>query len=169
MGRIFCAVVDDTFGWHETIAGNTTKAIVARKWGEQSYQAARNDWQQNGHDSFLVEAAKYGMGRRDLAANVNWFSKVVVANDGSMSLDIGAARAGARIELRFEMDTLVLLHTCPHPFNPANSYPRKAGRFEIFEGPPAADDDPARLKRPENARGFENNRIFLAGCEETHR
>ena len=38
----------------------------------------RNDWQQNGHDSFLVEAAKYGLGRRDLAANVNWFSKVVV-------------------------------------------------------------------------------------------
>ncbi len=164
MGRIFCSIVADTFGWHETVSGNTTKAIVARKWGEKSYQTARNDWQQNGHDSFLVEAAKYGLTRRDLAANVNWFSKVVVADDGALSLDATAAKAGAQVELRFEMDTLVLLHTCPHPLNPANTYPRKPAQFEIFEGPPAALDDPARLSRPENGRGFENNRIFLAGC-----
>ena len=90
---------------------------MASKWGESSYQRNRNDWYQNGHDSFLVEAAKYGLGRRDLAANVNWFSKVVVADDGAMALDASAAKAGASVELRFEMDTLVLFHTCPHPLN----------------------------------------------------
>ncbi|MBS0237343.1 MAG: urea carboxylase-associated family protein [Proteobacteria bacterium] len=169
MGRIFCSVVSDTFGWHDTVSGNTTKAIIARKWGEKSYQTARNDWQQNGHDSFLVEGAKYGLTRRDLAANVNWFSKIAVASDGAMSLDTTAAKAGAQVELRFEIDTLVLLHTCPHPLNFANTYPRKPAQFEIFEGPPAGLDDPARLSAPENARGFENNRIFLAGCcGDTH-
>src|SRR5690349_17761788 len=106
MGRIFCSVVSDTFGWHDTVTGNTTKAIVARKWGEKNYQTARNDWQQNGHDSFLVEGAKYGLTRRDLAANVNWFSKIAVAFDGAMSLDTSAAKPGAQVELRFEIDTL---------------------------------------------------------------
>ena len=82
MGRVFCSVVDDTAGWHDTECGNTTKAIVASRWGETSYQTHRNDWHQNGHDSFLVEAGKYGMGRRDLAANINWFSKVAIDADG---------------------------------------------------------------------------------------
>jgi len=164
MGRIFCSVVADSFGWHDTVCGNTTKASVARKWGETSYQSERNDWQQNGHDSFLVEAAKYGLGRRDLAANVNWFSKVAVADDGALSLDASAAKAAASVELRFEMDTLVLLHTCPHPLSTAPNYPRKPVRYEIFDGPAATADDPNRLSAPENARGFENTRIFQAGC-----
>jgi uncharacterized protein len=162
MGRIFCSIVSDTSGWHDTVCGNTTKASVAEKWGASSYQKDRNDWQQNGHDSFLVEAAKYGVRRRDLPANVNWFSKVVVADDGALALDASAAEAGAAVELRFEMDTLVLFHTCPHPLSTAPSYPRKPVRYEIFDGPPATADDPNRLSARENLRGFENNRIF--GC-----
>jgi urea carboxylase-associated protein 2 len=124
MGRIFCSIVADSFGWHDTVCGNTTKQSVARQWGETSYQNQRNDWQQNGRDSFLVETAKYGLGRRDLPANVNWFSKVVAAEDGALSLDASAATAGASVELRFEMDTLVLFHTCPHPLNMSATYPR---------------------------------------------
>lgn len=129
-----------------------------------SYQRSGNDWQQNGYDSFLVEAAKYGLGRRDLAANLNWFSKVVVADDGAMTLDTSAVKAGASVELRFEMDTLVLFHTCPHPLNRSPDYPRKPVRYEILEGPQAAADDPNRLSAPENMRGFESNRIFHIGC-----
>jgi urea carboxylase-associated protein 2 len=164
MGRIFCSIVADTSGWHDTVCGNTTKASVARKWGESSYQAARNDWYQNGYDSFLIEAAKYGLGRRDLAANVNWFSKIVVADDGTLSLDASGAKPGAFVELRFEMDTLVLLHTCPHPLSMVPSYPRKPVRYEIFDGPAAAAGDANRLSAPENGRGFENNRIYQIGC-----
>jgi urea carboxylase-associated protein 2 len=167
MGRIFCSIVADSFGWHETMCGNMTKASVARKWGETSYQRDRNDWRQNGYDSFLVEAAKYGLGRRDLASNVNWFSKVVVADDGSLSLDPDAAKPGASVELRFEMDTLVLLHTCPHPLSASPSYPRKPVRYEIFDGPPATADDPNRLSAPENVRGFDNTRRFVACCGGT--
>lgn len=164
MGRIFCSIVSDTFGWHDTVGGNTTKAAVASKWGESTYQARRNDWQQNGFDSFQVEAAKYGMSRRDLAANVNWFSKVAVSDDGELRFDVAAARPGAAVELRFEMDTLVLMHTCPHPLDPAPTYPRKAVRYEIFEGAVASVDDPCRLSRPENGRGFQNTFLFNAGC-----
>ena len=163
MGRIFCSIVTDTAGWHDTVCGSSTKAMVASRWGEASYQVHRNDWQQNGRDSFLVEAAKYGMGRRDLAANVNWFSKVATDETGRMTFDT-AAKAGAVVVLRFEMVTIVLFHTCPHPLDPSPAYPRKPVRFEILEGEPAALDDNCRLSAPENGRGFENNRIFHAGC-----
>jgi len=164
MGRVFCSIVADTAGWHDTVCGASTKALVAARWGEASYQTHRNDWQQNGRDSFLVEAAKYGLSRRDLAANVNWFSKVATDATGKLSFDPAAAKTGATVELRFEMDTLVLLHTCPHPLDPSATYPRKPVRFEILEGKPAADDDPCRTSAPENGRGFENNRLFHAGC-----
>lgn len=164
MGRIFCSVVDDTSGWHDTVCGNATKSIVAKKWGETSYQTHRNDWQQNGFDAFLIEGAKYGLGRRDMASNVNWFSKVVVADDGALSLDAAGAKPDAWVELRFEIDTLVLFHTCPHPLSRALGYPRRPVRFELFEGPEASADDPCRLSAAENGRGFENNRLFHAGC-----
>ena len=167
MGRIFCSIVADTFGWHDTVCGNTTKASVAAQMGgDAATRRDRNDWQQNGHDSFLVEAAKYGLGRRDLAANVNWFSKVAVADDGALVARRRAPpRPGASVELRFEMDTLVLFHTCPHPLNPAPTYPRKPVRYEILDGPACRAPTIAyRLSAPENMRGFENNRIFHTGC-----
>lgn len=159
MGRVFCSIVSDTFGWHDTVCGTSNKALVTDRWGAAPYQTHRNDRHQNGYDSLLIEAAKYGMGRRDFAAPVNWFSKVTVGGDGAMRFDTSAAKAGASVELRFEMDTLVLLHTCPHPLNTAAEYPRHPVRFEIFEGTAAAADDPCRLSAPENGRGFENNRI----------
>jgi urea carboxylase-associated protein 2 len=164
MGRIFCSVVEDTAGWHDTVCGSSTEALVARRWGGATYQVARNDWQQNGHDSFLVEAAKYGLGRRDLAANVNWFSKVAVADDGRMVFDASAACPDATVVLRFEMDTLVLLHTCPHPLDPSPVYPRKPVTYEIAAAPAVAADDACLNSAPENGRGFENNRLFHAGC-----
>lgn len=164
MGRIFCSVLEDTVGWHDTMCGNANRTKVSEKWGEKSFQDARNDWQQNGFDSFLVEGAKYGLGRRDLAANVNWFSKVAVGESGHLAFDPGGSHAGARVVLRFEMNTLVLLHTCPHPLDPSPTYPRHPVRYEIAEGPPADEADACRLSAPENGRGFENNRIHHIGC-----
>ena len=165
MGRVFCSVVADTQGWHDTVCGNTTRRMVAERWGERSYQRYRNDWTQNGQDAFLIEAGKYGLGRRDLPANVNWFTKVSVGADGALLFDAGVARAGSYVELRFEMDTLVLLHTCPHPLNPAAEYPRKPVALRLSKAAPVAADDSCRNSRPENVRGFANTDLYrLCGC-----
>jgi urea carboxylase-associated protein 2 len=163
MGRIFCSITDDSVGWHETVCGNTTKAMVAKKWDDHSYQQYQNDWQQNGYNSFLVELAKYGLGKRDMAANVNFFSKVEVNAAGDLQYVPDNSAAGDYVELRFEMDTLVLLHTCPHPLNPAGEYPRKAIRYEIREAAAVNDDDACLTSRPENSRGFANNHIYHLG------
>lgn len=163
MGRIFCSIVDDSLGWHETVCSNSTAALVAERWGARDYQNDRNDWHQNGHDAFLVELAKYGLGIADMAANVNWFSKVEVDEKGALSLAANHSNAGASVTLRFDMDTLVLMHTCPHPLNVKTPYPAKPVLVELGEAEPAGEDDACRNFCPENVRGFRNNALYHLG------
>ena len=59
MGRVFCSVTSDSFGWHETICGTSHASHIEGKWGKRDYQTDQNQWLQNGFDSFLVELAKY--------------------------------------------------------------------------------------------------------------
>ncbi len=62
------------------------------------------------------------------------------------------------------MDTLVLFHSCAHPLDSSPAFPRKPVQVDIFEGAPAAADDPNRMSAPENGRGFENNRLTRMAC-----
>ncbi len=163
MGRIFCSIVADDVGWHDAASGTCNAAMVRRKWGELPYQEARNDCHRNGRDCFLVELGKYGLGRRDFAANVNWFSRVDAAADGAMSFVPGHSRPSATVTLRFEMPTLVVLHTCPHPLDPAPTYPRRAIGYRLSLAEPVAEDDACRNSRPENQRGFMNNTLYALG------
>jgi uncharacterized protein len=160
MGRIFCSIIDDSVGWHDTVCGTSTRRLVAERWGERSYQQYRNDWTQNGHDAFLVEGAKYGLGRRDLAANINWFSKVYAAQDGALSFDAANSAAGAYVDLRFEMDSLVLLHTCPHPLSVSAQYPKSPVLVKFSKSQPVAADDFCLNSAPENVRGFANTDLY---------
>lgn len=163
MGRVFASIVEDSLGWHETVSGNSHASHVEALWGERDYQTDRNEWKQNGHDAFLVELAKYGLGASDLAANINWFSKVAVDDKGAMALDKNHSSAGSQVTLRFEMDTLVLLHTCPHPLNHSESYPKSRVQIELGAANPVQDDDYCKNFRPENVRGFENNALYYIG------
>ena len=129
MGRILCSITADSVGWHDPLAG----CSVA------------------GRDSFLIELEKWGLGPRDLVANVNFFSRIDVANDGGMSYHEGNSKAGSSIELRAEMNVLTILNTCSHPL--AQTEPKPV-RLEVRHVAPPAEDDSCRLSRPENGRGF---------------
>lgn len=163
MGRVFCSVVDDSLGWHETVSGNSHAEQVEQKWGARSYQNDRNQWHQNGYDAFLVELAKYGMNARDMAANINWFSKVVVNDEGQMQRVEHHSQPGSSVTLRSEMDCLVVMHTCPHPLSQAASYPYTPVLAEIFEAQPVSDEDECKNACAENQRGFANNRLYYLG------
>ncbi|MFK7912765.1 MAG: urea amidolyase associated protein UAAP1 [Pseudomonadales bacterium] len=163
MGRIFCSVVHDDVGWHDPASGTCNPVIVSRKWGESSYQTHQNEMQRNGRDCFLIELAKYGLGQRDLAANMNFFSKVAVDNDGSLALASDHSTAGATVTLRFEMDTLVVLHSCPHPLDASPSYPRRAIQYQLAVADPVASDDGCIYSRPENERGYRNTMLYQLG------
>lgn len=162
MGRILCSITGDTVGWHDPIAGLSNAAIVEAKYGRLSYQQARNDCHKNARDGILVEMGKWGLGPRDFADNVNFFSKVVVEDSGSMRYVPAQSKANGYVELRAEMNVLAIFNTCPHPLDPNPRYEPKAVRVEARRVPPPASDDPCRLSRPENGRGFAiTERYFL--------
>ena len=166
MGRIFCSITEDQYGWHDTICGNSFARQVAEKWGARNYQQERNNWHQNGYDSFLTELAKYGLSARDMAANINLFSKVKSDDGGHLSLDQTTSSAGKSVTLRFEMDTLVLMHSCPHPLNMASEYPSRPVHIAISKAPPMTTNDLCLNHCPENARGFANNRLYYLDAHD---
>lgn len=154
MGRILVSITEDTCGWHDPLAGCSNAQIVSAKYGDKNYQTARNDWHRNGHDNFLVELGKYGMSERDLAMNVNFFQKVTVDESGFMSYAPGNSKPGAFVDLRAEMNTLVVLNTAIHPLDSSPVYAPKPVHLTIWSSPPPAADDFCRKSRPENERGF---------------
>ena len=166
MGRIFCSIVEDELGWHDASSGTCNTEIVSAKWGEKDYQTARNDYFRNGRDSFLIELGKYGLGRRDFAANVNWFSRVKVAENGDTKYVPDHSNPGNSITLRFEMQTLVVLHTCPHPLNTVSEYPRRPIGYSLSLANPVPANDLCLTSREENGRGFKNNQLFSLGSYE---
>lgn len=154
MGRVLCSITEDTAGWHDPLSGCSNAALVKAKYGEARYQERRNDYHRNAYDSFVIELAKYGLGPRDMAAQVNFFSKVVVDDGGNMQFVPHNSKAGNYVDLRAEMNVLIILNTCPHPLDPNPKYQPKPVHLRITRVQPAGPDDPCRLSRPENARGF---------------
>jgi urea carboxylase-associated protein 2 len=162
MGRILASITADTVGWHDTVCGCSDAALVTARYGARNYQTARNDFHRNARDCFLIELAKWGLGPRDLVPNLNLFSKVVADEAGRLRFVPDHAPAGARVELRFELDTLVVLNTCQHPLDPDPAYHPRPVRLEVFRSAAPGPDDPCRRSCPENERAFRNNETYLA-------
>jgi hypothetical protein len=161
MGRVLVSIVSDTAGWHDTITGHLTADASKRKYGAGTYQALRNDFFRNTRDNFLIELGKHGLGKRDLHANVNFFVKVAADLAGSLAFSPSGV-VGASVELRAEMDVLVVLSNTPHPLDPSAKYAPKPVTLEIQLGPAAAADDPCRRSCPENERGFTLTETYAA-------
>ncbi len=160
MGRILCSITADTGGWHDTITGVSNAAMVADKYGRTRFQEQRNDFYKNGYDGLLGELGKYGLGKRDIVDNVNFFSKVTVDQAGKLHFQPGASRPGSYVDLRFEMHSLVALSTCQHPLDPEPAYRPRYVRLSAFTSEPVSKEDPCRARCPENERGFRNTELL---------
>jgi uncharacterized protein len=162
MGRILCSITDDTVGWHDPLGGASNACLIESRYGKGRYQELRNDCYKDAHDSFLIELAKWGLGARDLAANINFFSRVDVADNGAMTFHPRNSAAGDYVELRAEMNVLAIINTCQHPLDPAPAYAPKPVHLSLRKVPPPVADDPCRISCPENGRGFTlTERYFL--------
>ena len=161
MGRILCSVTADSCGWHDTLSGHQDAQGSAAKYGTARYQERRNEYHRNAHDSFLVELGKWGLGKQDLVPNLNLFSKVVADAQGKLQLVPGHSRPGSYVDLRAEMNVLMVLNTCPHPFDPGPGYAPKKVKLVLWRSDPPRADDPVRRSRPENERGFFNTERYF--------
>jgi urea carboxylase-associated protein 2 len=154
MGRALLSITADTVGWHDPLGGHGNAAIVQKKYGVATYQEKRNDWYRNAHDNFLIELGKHGLGKRDLVANVNFFSRLAVDAEGVIKFHPGNSAAGAHVDLRAEMNVLMVLNTCQHPLDPNPKYAPKPVKLTVLKTPPPGPDDFCRNFRGENQRSF---------------
>jgi uncharacterized protein YcgI (DUF1989 family) len=74
--------------------------------------------------SFLkaLQHWKHGMEKRDITSNINFFMNVPVTPTGGLTFEDGVSEAGKYVELRAEMDVLMVISNCPQLNNPCNAY-----------------------------------------------
>jgi uncharacterized protein len=159
MGRILLSVIDDGCGWHDTITGLSSPESNARKYGVKTYGEGRNDYYRDSRTSLITEAGKYGMTPRDIHSNINFFTRVDVGAEGDISYT-PQSEAGAYIDLQAEMDTLILLNTCPHVLDPEKDYAPKPLKVVIWDAGCAVEENPCYHKCEQNQRGFINTRSY---------
>jgi urea carboxylase-associated protein 1 len=109
-------VVADEVGRHDTLGGACSKESNTLRYGNHT-------WAQHAcAENFLAEGGRYGLGKRDLVSNINWYMNVPVDPDGSLGIVDGLSAPGLRVALRAEIDTLVLVSNCPQINNPCNGF-----------------------------------------------
>lgn len=160
MGRILVSITADTCGWHDTICGVSDADDIKNKYGEHSFQDYHNNMYRSGRDSLLVEIGKWGLGKRDLAANVNFFSKVVSNEHGDLEFINNHSKAGDFVDLRAEMNVLVILSSVPHVLDPAPGFAPKRVQLSVMRTPAPGPDDVCRRSCDENQRGFINTERY---------
>ncbi len=154
MGRILVAITEDTVGWHDTLCGVSGRVEVAARYREATYQTHRNAFLRDGRELFLIELGKWGLGKRDLVANLNFFSKVTVDETGALTFCTQHSPAGGMVALHAEMHTLVVLNTCPHRLDPTIPWQPKPIACAITYTGETPATDRCRTSRPENGRGY---------------
>ncbi len=161
MGRVLFSIVEDTAGWHDTVCGVMDDALMNKRFGTKRFQEYRNAMHRSGKEGLLKEMGRWGLGKRDLHANVNLFSKVTAEIDGNLVFAVGKP-ARTFVDLRFDMDVLLALSTCPHPLDPNIAYKPKPVRLSAWRAGIAPADDYCRNFRGETQRAFENTARYFA-------
>ncbi len=109
-------VVADEVGVHDTIGGACSQESNTLRYGQHTHE------QHACVENFLIEGAKWDLGKKDLVSNINWFMNVPVDPDGALGIVDGLSAPGKRVALRAEVDTLVLVSNCPQINNPCNGF-----------------------------------------------
>jgi len=122
-------IIADTCGRHDTLGG----ACAAES--NQVRYALEKRPMHNCRDNYLLALAEsdYDMGKRDLTSNINFFMNVPVTPEGGLTFEDGISDAGKYVELRAEMDVIVLVSNCPQLNNPCNAYNPTPARMLVWE------------------------------------
>jgi urea carboxylase-associated protein 1 len=127
-GRPMLTLIADTCGFHDTNAGACSCESNTVRFGHET------KFMHSCRENFLAELGKYGMGKRDLVSNVNFFMNVPIRPNGELTVDDGVSEPGGYVDLRAEMDVLVLISNCPQVNNPCNGFNPTPIRIIISQG-----------------------------------
>lgn len=118
-GNPMLEIVADTVGRHDTLGGacatesNTVRYALEKK----CMHACRDSWM-----LAVAENEQFGLTKRDITHNINFFMNVPVTPDGGLTFADGVSGPGKYVEMRAEMDVIVLISNCPQLNNPCNDY-----------------------------------------------
>ncbi|CAO3441075.1 Urea carboxylase-related aminomethyltransferase [Azospirillum endophyticum] len=118
-GNPMLEIVADTVGRHDTLGGacasesNTVRYALEKK----CMHACRDSWM-----LAVAENEQFGLTKRDITHNINFFMNVPVTPDGGLTFADGVSGPGKYVEMRSEMDVIVLISNCPQLNNPCNDY-----------------------------------------------
>ncbi|NLG56334.1 MAG: urea carboxylase-associated family protein [Rhodococcus sp.] len=115
-GLELMTIVADEVGNHDTVAGACSRESNTLRYGHHTAH------QHACVENFLIEGAVWGLGKRDLVSNINFFMNVPVDADGSLGIVDGLSAPGKQLSLRAERDVLVLVSNCPQINNPCNGF-----------------------------------------------
>jgi urea carboxylase-associated protein 2 len=158
LGRVLATIVADTTTGHDALCGHANRRTNERRYGH----GAAHGPHPATRDLLALAAARHDLGRRDLTSGINLFSPVRVADDGGLNLSAPSGVPG-HVEVRAELDLVVLVAVAPHPLD---------DRPEPVTGPvritswaaARPDPDPFRATTPERLRAFENTEQFVAAA-----
>lgn len=126
-GNVMATITDDECGNHDTIGGACSMESNSVRYGlhkKHLHACVEN---------YLLELSKYEMNKRDLVSNINFYMNVPVSEDGRLEIVDGISEAGKIVELRAEMDLMVLISNCPQVNNPCNAYNPTPIRLIIWD------------------------------------
>ncbi len=130
-GRAMLTIVADTCGRHDTLGGACSCESNTVRYGleKRPMHSCR--------DSFMAAITAEGspLRKRHVASNINFFMNVPVTPEGGLTFADGISAPGKYVEMRAEMDVLVLISNCPQLNNPCNAYNPTPVRCLVWDAP----------------------------------
>ena len=115
-GNLMAVITADTVGYHDTSAGACSVESNTVRFGHHTrfMHACR--------ENFVLEGGKYGLEKKDIVPNLNFFMNVPIEPNGDLAIVDGLSEPGNYVEMRAEMDIICLISNCPQVNNPCNGF-----------------------------------------------
>jgi urea carboxylase-associated protein 1 len=128
-GSVLLTITADTCGRHDTLGGACAQEsnVVRYAIEKRHMHACRQSFMRG------IQHWKHGMEKRDITSNINFFMNVPVTPEGVLTFEDGVSEAGKYVELRAEMDVLMVISNCPQLNNPCNAYNPTPVRILIWD------------------------------------
>ena len=128
VARPIFSIIEDSCGAHDTIGGCCSAPSNQMLYGVTDCPGCR--------ENFLGALAEFGLGRKDIVPNINFFCNVPVMDEGRLADSVfveSRSEPGDYVELRAEMDALAVISNCPQVNNPCNAGQPSAIRVMVLE------------------------------------
>lgn len=127
-GNLMLRVVADSCGRHDTSAGACSCEANTVRFGHHTR------YMHSCRDNFVIEVTKWGMTKRDIVPNINFFMNVPIDPAGRLAIVDGISGPGSHVDMVAEMDVLAVISNCPQVNNPCNAFDPTPVRVLIWDG-----------------------------------